>query len=543
MRFIRPKLNILDCTLRDGGYYNNWFFEDHVVKKYINALNSSQIEYVEIGFRSLKKNGLGPFSYTTDKLLTKLNINKNCKIAIMIDTKEILDSKIGIKKTLNLLLNDHKNSKVNLIRFATHFKDIDKLEEIINMTKKMGYLIAINLMQCGGKNENEINDAVKLLASFRKIEVLYFADSLGNMMPKEVIRIIKIIKKNWKNQIGIHAHNNQGKAIDNCIAAIDNGVTWVDSTISGMGRGAGNAETEILLPEIKEKYKKNYNIKQIYHLAVNEFQELKEKCKWGQNLFYYLAAKNNIHPTYIQEMLTDDRYTKNNILKTINHIKNIPSTSYNKDLLNEIYIKEIKKNNKKNNKKRWDLLNWCFQKKILIIGGGPNINKYLNEIDKFIKEQKPIVLILNYHSKFINKVDGMVVADKSRYLMDSVNYRFFKKFIYIPKDIYFDDPNHKVFKRKIRDFSCKITHGKFKFTKSQYSMPNNLAFSYALTLCNIGKAKNIYLAGFDGYINNNYLHNEMLDTLRFYKNLKKKIDILTITPSLYPIDNYSFLDE
>jgi len=539
MRFIKPKLNVLDCTLRDGGYYNNWIFEDHVVKKYINALNSSKIEYVEIGFRSFKKKGLGSFSYTTDKLLTKLNINKNCKIAIMIDTKEILDSKIGIKKTLNLLLNDKKNSKVNLIRFATHFKDIDKLEQIIKIIKKKGYLVAINLMQCGGKNENEINNAVKLLASFKKIDVLYFADSLGNMMPKEVIRIVKIIKKNWKNQIGIHTHNNQGKAIDNCIAAIDNGVTWVDSTICGMGRGAGNAETEILLPELKEKYKKNYNLKEIYHLAVNEFQELKEKCKWGQNLFYHLAAKNNIHPTFIQEMLSDDRYTKNNILKTINHIKNIPSTSYNKDLLNEIYTKEVKNNDKK----KWALLNWCFQKKILIIGGGPNINEYSNEIDKFIKEKKPIVLILNYQSKFISKVDGMVVADKSRYLMDSVNYKFFKKFIYIPKNVYFDDPKHKFFKKKIRSFSCKITHGKFNFNKSQYSMPNNLAFSYALTLCNIGKAEKIYLAGFDGYSNNYYLNNEMQETLKVYKKLKNRIDILTITPSLYPIDNYSFFEE
>ena len=539
IKFKPKKLNVLDCTLRDGGYYNNWFFSDEVVRKYIDAINLSKIDWVEIGFRSLKnKNGLGPFSHTEDELLNKLNINKNCKIAIMIDTKEILDSKNSIEKTMDLLINNKKNSKAKLIRFATHIKDVDKLNKIINITKKKGYLVAINLMQCAGKTDIEIDKTIKLLNTFEKIEVLYFADSLGNMNAEEVVRIVKIIKKRWKNDIGIHTHNNKGKAIDNCITAIENGVTWVDSTISGMGRGAGNAETEILLPEIKDKFKINYKTKKIHNIAINEFHELKNKYHWGPNLFYYLAAKNNIHPTYIQEMLSDARYTKNNIIKTIDYIKNIPSTSYNKNLLNNIFEKEEENFNNLN----WKPSKSFCNKKILIIGNGKNLKKYQKTIDNFIHKKKPLILILNYQKNFLNIADGMVVADKSRYLMDSINYKNFKKPIYIQKKIYFDDPNHIFFKKKIRNFDCKITEGKFRFNSKKCNMPNNLAFSYALTLCNVGKAQKIYLAGFDGYKNNNYLQNQMEETLGIYKNLKKKLDIVSITPSLYSVNNYNFFE-
>ena len=103
----KKKIISLDCTLRDGGYYNNWDFDSSTVKKYVQAINSSKIDYVEIGFRSLpSKNFMGSFSYSSDSFISKLNIKS--KIAIMIDTKEVLENKIGIKKTLDILLNDKK---------------------------------------------------------------------------------------------------------------------------------------------------------------------------------------------------------------------------------------------------------------------------------------------------------------------------------------------------------------------------------------------------------------------------------------------------
>ena len=192
-------VNVLDCTLRDGGYYNNWDFEESLVKEYIQAINSSKVDYIEIGFRSLENNNnYGPFANVSDKLISMLKIKKNCSIAIMINTSEIIQSKLGIKKSLDLLLNDKKKSPVTLVRFATHFNNIDDLKEIITITKKKGYQIAVNLMQCGGKKSTEIISASKKLSNLRDLDILYFADSLGNMDSYQVKEIIINLRKNWK---------------------------------------------------------------------------------------------------------------------------------------------------------------------------------------------------------------------------------------------------------------------------------------------------------------------------------------------------------
>ena len=119
-----------------------------------------------------------------------------------------------------------------------------------------------------------------------------------------------------------HGQNNKGRALSNSLYAVKNGFDWIDGTILGMGRGAGNTETEYLLTELG-----GYRVDEIYEL-VTKFMPLKKKYGWGTNLFYYLGAENNIHPSYIQKLLA----TKANIrdwsanhrviLKTINLLKN-----------------------------------------------------------------------------------------------------------------------------------------------------------------------------------------------------------------------------
>ena len=111
-------------------------------------------------------------------------------------------------------------------------------------------------MQITEQSENDITTAIKKIKKVNP-DVLYFADSLGAMDSEDVSKCIKLIKKNWNGEIGIHTHNNLGKAVSNSISAIKNGVTWVDSTVTGMGRGPGNSETEYMLIEMDKFSKKN----------------------------------------------------------------------------------------------------------------------------------------------------------------------------------------------------------------------------------------------------------------------------------------------
>ena len=530
-------INTLDCTLRDGGYYNNWDFDRKLVDNYLHALTKSKVDYVEIGFRNLSSSiFMGPYAYSRDRFLEKLNISKNLKLGVMIDTKEVLSSENGIKKTIDTLLSEKSQSNINLIRFATHFSDVNSLGKIVKLTKDKGYKIAINLMQTGGKSEEQINRATKYLAQLKEIDVLYFADSLGNMREEDIIKTISLLRNNWHKDLGIHAHNNKGLALSNTLVALNNGVNWVDSTVRGMGRGAGNAETEILLSELNRIYKENYRLDEIYKLAVNDFKILNSEFNWGQSLLYSLAADNNIHPTYIQEMISDSRYNDQRILEAINFMKNIPSASFNKEFLDN-FVKNQSKNNYIGN---WNASNWCKNKEVLIVGSGPSIKRHHEGIIEYIKEYKPTVLSLNINNNIEQKfIDGYVIAKKSRTVMDSVFYKNLKKPLFASKNIVSDNPDFSKIKKRLKDYGMNFGFKKFRIEKNSCYLPNDLAISYALALATIGNAKKISLVGFDGYKQNNSLQEEMIETIKLYKNNKKNINIYSLTPTSYPVDSDS----
>ena len=123
----------------------------------------------------------------------------------------------------------------------------------------MGYFVTINLMQISEQTEEKIASVAKLSQKILP-DILYFADSLGGMDPSQISNLVKIFRKNWKGTLGIHTHDNLGKAIANSLAARNLGVTWLDCTVMGMGRGAGNAQTEYLLIEMQNIRKRETNI-------------------------------------------------------------------------------------------------------------------------------------------------------------------------------------------------------------------------------------------------------------------------------------------
>ena len=131
---------------------------------------------------------------------------------------------------------------------------------------------------------------------------------------------IKILRTYWKGDLGIHTHNNLGKAIANSLSSIQNGVNWVDCTVTGMGRGPGNAQTEYLLIEMQNIKKRNFDISPVLKLINSHFGPMQQKYKWGSNPYYYLAGKHGIHPTYIQEMLMIN-FEENEIMAAIDQLR------------------------------------------------------------------------------------------------------------------------------------------------------------------------------------------------------------------------------
>ena len=238
---------VLDCTIRDGGYYNNWDFSNQFAKNYLNTLSKINIDYVEIGFRkpiekkTLKSKKFGQFLTTTETTLKKLKIPSNFKLAVMINLSDYIGEKLESKINNNFVHS--KKSKISVVRIACTEKDLNKLKKVTRILISKGYNFTVNLMQFTTLPINKIflflNSCLKLGA-----EYAYIADSFGNCTPKKINLISNYLKKNkiQLNKIGFHAHNNTGCALKNSLAAIHNGFGIVDTSVMGMGRGAGNLD-------------------------------------------------------------------------------------------------------------------------------------------------------------------------------------------------------------------------------------------------------------------------------------------------------------
>ena len=142
------EIKILDCTLRDGGYYNNWDFSNEVVNDYLDTMSSVGVDYIELGFRSFQtKDFKGPTWYSTESYLDGLSIPKNLIIGVMVNAFELISHTSGSSEATKLMFKDAKKSKVKLVRLACHFEEFNETVKICNILQKMGYLVTINLMQ------------------------------------------------------------------------------------------------------------------------------------------------------------------------------------------------------------------------------------------------------------------------------------------------------------------------------------------------------------------------------------------------------------
>ncbi len=528
------KLTLLDCTLRDGGYYNNWDFSKDLVNDYLKAIAESGIKFVEIGFRSLRENKLnGPNFFSRDNYIDILNIPKNVNIGVMINVSEIINSKENYNKILSKLFQNQKKSKIKFVRLATHFSEISETIKICKILKTKKLKVIINLMQITEQNENNIIEAVNKIKD-AKPNVLYFADSLGAMNSADVSKCIKTIRTQWKGEIGIHTHNNLGKAVSNSISAIEHGVTWIDSTVTGMGRGPGNSETEYLIIELAKYSKKQFNLLPLTKIISKYFEPLKIKYKWGPNAFYYLAGKHGIHPTYIQEMLTI-KMNEDEILEAIKQLKNKEGNKYDVNLIKSEFQKPIKLN-----KGSWHPKNKLKNREVLLVSSGPKLKEYKKEVEKFIIKNKPYVIALNTNVKINKKlIDLYVACNPLKVIAEANQFKNINSPLVAPVSLLSEQVKKKLKKVKMLNFGVGLKDNSFKFYNSCSNIPKLYTVAYALSIVASGKARKIFLAGFDGYHKEDRRLKIIDEIFQNYSRTKGAPSLTAITPSVYNIQKKS----
>lgn len=530
-------LKILDCTLRDGGYYNDWDFSKSLVDQYLITMDNSNIDVIEIGFRFLpKKSFLGPYAYTTDQFLRSLDLPQDLMIGVMINAKEILDYQHGIKEAISTLFNKEEDSPVSLVRVAAHFSEYENCHEIVAELNGLGYKVGFNLMQAGGRSAKELCSAAGDISKWSELDVLYFADSLGNMRSDDVQKTINSFKEGgWSKAIGIHTHDNMGEALNNSIEAIANGASWVDSTVLGMGRGPGNVRTEYLLIELQKRNLGTYVPDNLFPLVLDEFTELQKHYGWGPNLLYYLSAEYGIHPTYVQEMSGRVNMDAQQQVEALNYLNSTDSSGFSRENLSQAFLNEGG-----NQKGSWSCENWLLDETVLIIGPGSSTKKHAEAIHSFITEKKPKVISLNINNDIKSEhIDAYAACHHMRVFMDADKYLKLEKPLIIPLETVPNELRKKLSKVQVLDYGMSIKDGHYEFSDKGCIIPNRLVFGYVISLIHSAKAKRILLAGFDGYGKNDPRQEEMEKMIELYKRCENSLELTAITPSSYSVEQSS----
>jgi 4-hydroxy 2-oxovalerate aldolase len=532
-------IKILDCTLRDGGYYGDWDFNRSTVNRYLAAISMAKIDIVEIGFRFLpQRKFLGPFAYSTDDYLNTLPLPDNITIAVMINASELINYKAGIDKAIETLFSEKSSSPVDIVRIATHVGDIEQCYFIAKALQELGYRVFLNLMQISSLDLKDISDIAQQIENWNYIEALYFADSFGNMNPESVATTVTTITTKWSGALGIHTHDNKGQALANSINAIEYGVTYIDSTLLGMGRGAGNAKTETLLVELVDRDLGEYYPDALFPLILQDFHLLHNQYNWGPNIYYFLSAVHGIHPTYIQEMLGDGRYDTEQILSAISFLKKTGAPFYSLESMLRA-ISGITGDECGD----WSAKGWAKDKNVLIVGSGPSTKHYIDDLTRYIKKEKPIVLCLNINESVPEElVTAYVACHETRILMESDRYSGLMKPLVLPLSRIPKEMKNILSGANILDYGLRIKEGEFQIFENGCVLDSSLALIYALSLASVSGAKNILLAGIDGYELSDPKQQKMIAALERYNELSNTIPVHAITPTTYPIEQRSFYE-
>ena len=186
---------LIDCTLRDGGYHNDWDFPVDLIEEYLQAMGAISVDVVELGFRGSEAEGFrGGCAYTTDRFIEGLTIPEGLTIGVMVNAGELVQSPYGVSGAVDRLFTAAADSRVSMVRVASHVAEFDGALEATTRLHELGYRVGVNLMQIGDRTDREVEEVARRAAACPP-DVLYFADSLGSMDPDQTAHMVRVLRR------------------------------------------------------------------------------------------------------------------------------------------------------------------------------------------------------------------------------------------------------------------------------------------------------------------------------------------------------------
>lgn len=508
-------MKILDCTLRDGGYYTNWDFESNVVDTYINGMNNLPIDYLEVGYRNKPtEEYLGKFGYTPVSVLRHLRSISTKKLVVMLNEKS---TKVEDLEELLVPIQ----GIADMVRIAIDPKNFDCALTLAKSVKEFGFEVGFNTMYMSKWHEYEgFIDKLGLLDNI--VDLFCMVDSFGGVTPQDVKDIFKKVREKTTCPIGFHGHNNLQLGLINTLTAIECGADYVDATILGMGRGAGNLNTELLLTYLnKGGLNLDFNV---LGDVITAFIPLYKEHHWGTNLPYMISGANSIPQKEVMEWVTNRTYSFNSIIRALDNKK-----------------KHIKDN------AHYPILQTQPTPKVLLIGGGNSCIIHAEAIKEYISKNPlmPVIFVTARHATLFgdnpNPKYYCLVGNEAKRMETNVSIENFDNICVLP-------PYPRAMGTEVPSFAEENTFElkEITFTKSYTDSCTTIALQTALCL----GATEVNIVGYDGYKGQILSEKEMAlsnENRSIFEDFKKEnIAILrSLTPSMYKSLNvksiYQFL--
>lgn len=500
-------MKILDCTLRDGGYYTNWDFDASLVDNYLENTNKLPIDYLEVGYRSKPMKGyLGEYFYCPDYLLSYIRAKSTKKIVIILNEKDVRPDDLQ-----ELLLPCV--GKVDMIRIAL---DPAQISRAITLAKKIKELfdfeVGFNVMYMSSwKQSPEFLDELVHLEGF--VDYFYMVDSYGGVYPNDITDLINIVKSNTNVPLGFHGHNNLELGLINTLTAIDNGVSIVDATITGMGRGAGNLKTELLLTALNTRQQLPVDFNALSDV-VDGFLQLQKQYEWGTNLPYMVSGSNSLPQKDVMDWVSSGTISFNSIVRALQNQK-----------------AGIQDNEK------FNIFNPSTSiKEVMIVGGGPSVKDHLTATLEYL-EAHPDTAIIHASAKnamyfqHLNNNQFFCLVGNEGNRLEKVfqDLTHFKGQCILPP---FPRKMGTYVPQAVSDLTKELSE--INFTDKYKETHSGIAIQTALLL----QAHNILLAGYDGYhqMAMNEKEKELYNENQYlFAKASEGISICSIVPTAYNV--------
>lgn len=529
-------LNLLDCTLRDGGYVNDWEFGHNTLINVFERVTSAGVDFIEVGFLDQRYNfdinrSIMPSTECMSKIYGNLS-KKNTQVVGMIDygtcdLKNIQPCKDCFLDGIRVIFKKHLR-----IEALAYCKQL----------KVLGYKVFTQAVSITSYDDEELLDLIRLVNEVKPFAVS-IVDTYGLLHKSSLFHYYEMMNEHLIEGIGIgyHSHNNFQLGYANCIELMNRHgenprMLLCDGSVFGMGKGAGNAPTELLAMYMNEIFKKQYDISQLLEAIDVNVLEIFRQSSWGYSMKFFIAASNDCHPDYVSYLLNKKTLSVKSINEILKNLSEDKKLFYDKGYIEQLYL-DYQKYECDDTVPYQELIPQLKDKTILVLGPGNSIRREKELITDYISKNAPLVISINFLlEEWV--IDYLFLTNSKRYVQQATSISTLGKNIKI-----------------IATSNVTKSNGKFDYNMDYESLIDRDAVfmdnSFIMLLKMLIKAgvSHVSLAGFDGYSSDretNYYSSKMEydfakqkgDEINAYVNktlalFRSQINIEFVTKTLY----------